>query len=198
MLGAGTLAVRQQSNNSSQTKDLAVSNNGAATLASSLPQQVVVGGYYDVMGDLRLLGQVDWTEYSKNQQLAYTGGFTSGATLIDLATRPTYLGWSNQSVYRLGGEYSGWSFAKIRAGYAYTTQVTNSSFASPTLAAPGTANTFTLGLGGSKRPCFTISWRSCGRGAVGWRRDGKGGELRHKGRGKDVLGDRAGAAGSKR
>ena len=139
----GTLAARLQG--AGGYSDLAVANNGAATLASTLPQQVVIGGYYDVMSDLRLLGQVDWTEYSKNQRLVYTGTFAT----TNLANSPTYLGWSNQSVYRLGGEYSGWSFAKIRAGYAYTTQVTNSSFASPTLAAPGTANTFTLGLGKS-------------------------------------------------
>jgi long-subunit fatty acid transport protein len=142
----GTLAVRYQTTTSAS--DLAVSNGGAATLASTLPQQIVLGGYYDVMSDLRLLGQVDWTEYSKNRQLSYTGKFTLG-TEQDLSTKPTALQWANQSVYRLGGEYAGWSFAKIRAGYAYTTQVTNSGFASATLAAPGTANTFTLGLGKS-------------------------------------------------
>ncbi len=145
----GTVAARTQSTSAAANTDATVDNNGAATLSSTLPQQVVIGGYYDVMSDLRLLGQVDWTEYSKNQQLVYTGSFTALTQPTNLATKPTYLGWSNQSVYRLGGEFSGWSFAKIRAGYAYTTQVTNSSFASPTLAAPGTANTFTLGLGKS-------------------------------------------------
>ena len=158
---SGTLAARLQTQpgginagfGAVSTQDLTVGNGGAATLASSLPQQIVLGGYYDVMSDLRLLGQVDWTEYSKNRQLDLTGSFTVpallGGTTTNLATKPTVLQWSNQSVYRLGGEYAGWSFAKIRAGYAYTTQVTNSSFASPTLAAPGTANTFTLGLGKS-------------------------------------------------
>lgn len=152
----GTLAVTAQSTTASGAGAggaATVANNGAATLASTLPQQIVLGGFYDVMSDLRLFGQIDWTEYSKNQQLDYTGSFTLPATLgstpINLATRPTTLDWANQSVYRLAGEYSGWSFAKIRAGYAYTTQVTNSGFASPTLAAPGTANTFTVGMGKS-------------------------------------------------
>ncbi len=156
---SGTLAARLQTKTGGinggggavSTQDLTVGNSGAATLASTLPQQLVVGGYYDVMNDLRVLAQYDWTEYSKCQQLSYTGTFTLpallGGTTTDLSTKPTTLQWSNQGVYRLGAEYGGWSWAKIRAGYALTTAVTNTGFASPTLAAPGTANTFTAGLG---------------------------------------------------
>ena len=111
----------------------------AASMAGVFPQEVSVGGHYDVADSIRVAATYSWAEYIKNSSLGISG----------ITAPPIALNWGNLNNLRLGVECSAvrdWAF---RAGYAYASQVTPSNSARATFAAPGAGNTFTLGAGHS-------------------------------------------------
>jgi len=108
----------------------------AATASSSLPAQVSLGGHYQVSEPLRLLAEYTWTNYQKVTSLHLSGG-----SLTDIA-----MNWNNQNNLRLGASYALNRDWTIRGGYVYTSQVTATDLARPTLTPPGSANNFTAGF----------------------------------------------------
>jgi len=120
---------------------------GAATLSSTFPQQLSVGGFVDPVKTFRVLAEWTLTEYSTVRQLSPTGTITVGATPVDLATQPIITGWRNQHNFRGGLEYTGIENTAIRGGYVLTTQVTPEERARATFASPGIGNTIVLGAG---------------------------------------------------
>jgi long-chain fatty acid transport protein len=124
---------------------------GAVTAANSLPQQISLGGFYDISPDkLRVLAQYDFTEYFKDQALVIAGNLTLpaalGSTVKAISNYPQ--NWSNMQNLKLAVEFkvSDWD---LRAGYVYTSAVTPKSSPSPVFSSPGSANTFVLGAGKS-------------------------------------------------
>ncbi len=112
-----------------------------ATVASTLPAQLSVGGHYNLSESLRLAAEYVWTNYKAVDTLDISGG-TAPFALSDLT-----LNFSDQTNVRLGASYAmnpEWTF---RAGYVYTSQVTPASLARPTLTPPGVAHSVTAGAG---------------------------------------------------
>lgn len=119
---------------------------GDALAASTLPEQVKIGGYGDVCdGSIRILGEYEFTKYSKLDKITLAGKVGT----LDLANAPLRQDWRDQHVYRLGFEYRGFTDTVLRAGYARTSQVTPFRYARPSFASPGTGNSITLGAGHS-------------------------------------------------
>jgi len=114
----------------------------AATASSTLPAQLSVGGHYTFSPEWDVNAEYVYTNYEKVNQLNLTGMIGS----TNLANAPVPMNWSNQSNYRLGAIYSGMPNWTWRAGYVYTSQVTNSALARSTLAPPGAAHSFTAGF----------------------------------------------------
>lgn len=116
-------------------------SGGSTTVATSLPSAISVGGNYLATDSLRLLGAVDYVDYSHNSQLTIGGAF--GATAIPNLV----LNWKDMWNFRVGGEYALSDATKIRMGYALTTRVTSKTDARATLSPPGTGHTITAGAG---------------------------------------------------
>ncbi len=112
-----------------------------ATVASTLPAQLSVGGHYNVSESLRLAAEYVWTNYKKVDTLDISGG-TAPFALSDLTVN-----FKDQTNVRLGASYAMSPEWTLRAGYVYTSQVTPASLARPTLTPPGTAYSVTAGAG---------------------------------------------------
>lgn len=85
----------------------------------------------------KFMGELVFTEYSKVKNLDVQND-TTGSSLLKME-------WKDQINVRLAGEYAlSWP---IRFGYVWTSKVTDSDNALPTLTPPGDAHTLTLGTG---------------------------------------------------
>lgn len=113
---------------------------------TTFPQAFALGAQQNITETFKILGEVVWTEYSKVEHVTLDGAIvraSNGATLqadaADLEQK-----WHDQWNYRLAMEYTGFMMP-IRAGYVYTTNVTDDNYARATFTAPGDGQTFTLG-----------------------------------------------------
>ncbi len=124
---------------------------GDATLAVSLPQQFQLGGYYDLAPQkIAFFGQVDWTQYHRDQNLIVEGAPNPGQVLPGQATQTTLstpLNYNNIWTFRVGGEYTGIESWALRAGYFHSTQGTPNTYAKANAIAPGAGNGFQVGGG---------------------------------------------------
>ncbi len=140
-------------NLSAQTEGSAVNTTPTAPVKSTaeaineFPHQITLGGFMSFMEKrLRLIPEYTWTQYSVNQRLSLNGTF-SLPTLGARSLSPIEQGWTNQSNYKLGAEFTLTPTTTLRAGYVLTTQVTPSERARITFASPGKGHTMTLGAG---------------------------------------------------
>ncbi|MCM2322783.1 MAG: outer membrane protein transport protein [Oligoflexia bacterium] len=130
----------------------AVDNTGGeASISSTFPSQISLGGYVDPIESVRLMGEYVWTEYGAVDRLTPSGTLTLnpalGGATVSIPVIQT--GWENQTNLKLGVECTALEDWAFRAGYAYTSQVTPKALARATFASPGAANTVTLGAGTS-------------------------------------------------
>lgn len=133
-----------------------VTDSGDANLKTIFPQQLSVGGFYDVMPEaLRAHAEYVWTNYSRNQFIDVGGSVTiPGPATIPLTVTQK---WRDQHNVRLAGEYLKTKYP-IRAGYVWSSGVENPAIASAIFAAPGVAHTFTVGTGrGNEKWDFNIA-----------------------------------------
>ncbi|MBL7716419.1 MAG: outer membrane protein transport protein [Bdellovibrionales bacterium] len=133
----------------------------SGTLSTQLPQQLNVGGWFDVTSTLKTFVEYNLTNYKAVNKIgtATTMVAADGSTLGAGAGTAVASGtvtslnngietlWNNQHVARIGFEYTGCTNYAIRLGYAYTSQVVPANRAKATFSSPGTANSFTLGVG---------------------------------------------------
>lgn len=119
-----------------------------ATVSNTFPMQIGFGGDFTCGEHWRLFSEYTWTQYSKNQQIDFTGTITTAITgSVDLATQPLKQRWMDQHNIRLAGEYTGFATLPIRFAYVLTSQVVPKSTAKASFPAPGLGHTFTLGSG---------------------------------------------------
>jgi long-subunit fatty acid transport protein len=115
------------------------------SVKTQLPQQLNLGVHHKFSQDWTGFFDYSWTNYGAIDRLIYEGNYTTSVTgpqpLTDI-----YVGWSDQHIVRLAGEYTGFSMP-IRFGYAYTSQVTSNNFANATFAPPSPSHTLSLGTG---------------------------------------------------
>jgi long-subunit fatty acid transport protein len=116
-----------------------------ATVYTSLPSQLIVGGHCAINPSWRAYAQYDFTNYSRVDVIGITGNY-SVPTQGTSAFPGLRMNWLDQHVLRLAGEYLGLG-VPLRFGYAYTSQVASSDYARATFAPPGAAHTVTLGSG---------------------------------------------------
>ncbi len=117
------------------------STSSTSSVSTSLPAQLAVGGHYAINSEWTTALEYVWTNYAQIETVAVSG--TVGATKIsDLS-----FNWKNQSNVRAGFRYAPSSDWTYRAGYVYTSQVTNAKYASATLTPPGAGHTITAGFG---------------------------------------------------
>lgn len=119
------------------------------TIASQFPSQIVAGAFFAFNHRLRLIGEYAFTHYKVDSALRFTGSIQTPPPPAGLGAVPVpdiTLDWENQHNARFAVEWAGETWA-LRGGYGYTSRVTNPDFARPTLASPGTGNTFTIGGG---------------------------------------------------
>lgn len=117
---------------------------GTASVTNTFPQQVALGGYYNVSPRLTLVAEYAWSEYSKNRVLDVSGSV--GGVSLDVAG-DIQQQWKDMSNIRLGAEYAAPGAWMLRGGYIYTSQVTPDEHARATFAAPGAGHTLTFGIG---------------------------------------------------
>jgi long-subunit fatty acid transport protein len=118
-----------------------------ASVGTSLPSAISVGGNYKLSDDFRILGDVDYVKYSKNDQLRINATLTS-AVLGGTVSLPNIpLNWKDMWNFRVGGEYTGMAGMALRAGYSLTTRVTPKTDARATISPSGLGHLFALGAG---------------------------------------------------
>lgn len=120
-----------------------------ASVGTSLPSAFSLGGNYKFSDDFRILADVDYVKYSKNDQLTINATLTSavlGGT-VNLPNIP--LKWKDMWNFRLGGEYTGMAGMALRAGYSLTTRVTPKTDSRATISPAGLGHLFALGAGTS-------------------------------------------------
>jgi len=117
-----------------------------ASFENNFPQQVAIGGHYDVTDDLRLFSEYVWSEYSRNQRIVATGSLATSTGTTVANSSGIEQNWKNQHNVRVAAQYTGWDWA-LRGGYVYTSQVTDSQRPKPTFSVPAVAHTVALGTG---------------------------------------------------
>ena len=125
-----------------------LTTSGRSTIKTIMPAQFNFGGYYNIVPDVwRAHAEYVWTQYSRNQTLDIGGTVTlPGPATVQVADINQR--WRDQHNIRIGGEYLKCKYP-IRFGYIWNSGVENPSFARSIFAAPGKANSFTLGTGRS-------------------------------------------------
>ncbi len=108
---------------------------------SSLPTLISLGFNYDGVQDNRFHLQLDWYNYSVNEELEIEGTMTfGGSNVLSNITQKS----KDSTAVRVGYEYLGFSMP-IRAGFVYATQVSNKGYATPVSEPPGDGMGFSLG-----------------------------------------------------
>ncbi len=108
---------------------------------SSLPMLVSLGFNYDGVQDHRFHFQIDWFNYSVNEELEIEGTMTfGGSNVLNNITQES----KDSTAFRIGYEYLGFSMP-IRAGFVYAGPATNKGFATPVSEPPGDGMGFSLG-----------------------------------------------------
>jgi long-subunit fatty acid transport protein len=138
----GTQDVQEYSNATA----LAASG-GDITLTTTFPLQLNLGGHYDYSDIVRFYGEYGFTQYSKNAEVQVDGSYTATG-LGTQVNRNIQQRWANQHNFRVGAECKSFDWP-IRVGYVLTLEPENKNYALPTLSAPGTGHTFSVGTGHS-------------------------------------------------
>lgn len=126
--------------------DMTMTGGDTVYLATVFPQQVNIGGFYQLNEKNKLFLEYSWTDYSKNKEIDISGdALYLGATNV-LAGKSIALQWQDAHAVKLGFEHQSaqWDW---RAGYALTGRVTDKDNVSITFSAPGLGHTFTAGVG---------------------------------------------------
>ena len=118
-----------------------------ASVGTSLPSAFSLGGNYKLSDDFRILADVDYVKYSKNDQLKINATLTSALLGGTLALPNIPLNWKDMWNFRLGGEYTGMAGMALRAGYSLTTRVTPKTDSRATISPAGLGHLFALGAG---------------------------------------------------
>ncbi len=124
--------------------------SGKGEAKTVFPAQITLGARHDYETWVSML-EYSWTQYSRVGEIPVNGtvllnGTTPVATGVALKTV-----WRDQHAVRVGGEYLALGMP-IRAGYIWTSQVTNEDYARASFPPPGMGHTLTLGTGQS----FTV------------------------------------------
>jgi long-subunit fatty acid transport protein len=130
------------------------------TLETEFPEQLALGAWCELGSSWRAFADYSLTHYNRLDQVhvstQLTGtqfqeatGLPAGGNAIVAAINASGipLNWQNQSVYRLGLEYTALHDWILRSGYALTSKVVPNSNASPTYSSPGMGNDIVLGAG---------------------------------------------------
>ncbi|MBS1985555.1 MAG: outer membrane protein transport protein [Bdellovibrionales bacterium] len=127
----------------------ATGTEGDASVKNTFPYQFVLGGHYNISKDWTAFLQYEYTNYSTDKSLDFTGtsSVTTQAGVVPVALSAIPQEWKNQHMVRVAGEYKATTELAIRAGYVYTSQVTSSTYPRGTFFAPGAGNTFVVGAG---------------------------------------------------
>lgn len=116
-----------------------------AEALTTLPQAVNVGVLHNLNDHWKLLGEYDWVNYSRVNQITLNGAITyKGGTSIISDPADLHTDWSDQHLIRIGAEYLGWALP-LRFGYAWSSQVVPTDLARPTTTPPGMGHALTAG-----------------------------------------------------
>lgn len=125
-------------------------NVGDASVGTVFPAEFSLGGHVKTNDKFVLMGALDYAKYGSNNQLGINASITSAALGANPVVLPNIpLNWKDQWNFRLGGEYTGIEWVKLRAGYSLTTRVTSEADARATIAPAGKGHVLTAGAGTS-------------------------------------------------
>lgn len=114
--------------------------DGDAKLRVKLPASLTIGGHYQLNEQWKLFGEYTWIDYSRMKEFELEG------TSLNGPLQNLRLKWKDQNVIRIAGEYTGWKLP-LRAGYAYSSEVTPRTYASPNYLGPGSGHLVSVGSG---------------------------------------------------
>lgn len=114
------------------------------TARTTLPMQATLGLQHDFSDEWRGLFEYAWTQYSRVGEIPIAGTFAFGGA--DRSFPALRQNWQDQHNVRVGGEYLATSWP-IRAGYGWTSTVTDPALARASFTPPGPAHTVTVGTG---------------------------------------------------
>lgn len=115
--------------------DLTPSN---ASITMTIPQSVTVGGSFQLDPKWTLHSEYSWTNYAKINELTMV---TDNALV---GTQSVAQNWRDMHTVRLGAEYRNGGMP-LRFGYAYSSQVTDTSLPSPTMMPPAPTHAISVG-----------------------------------------------------
>ena len=117
-------------------------------VSTYIPQQVKIDTHYHLNQNNTLFVGYNWTDYSVNNQLQISGGtLTNSQTGQQIQLPNINLNWQDLHDFKLGYENRSFDGLALRAGYTYSTQVTNDDYASATFATPSEFHHVALGMG---------------------------------------------------
>ncbi len=99
--------------------------NYDADIETALPQKAALGGSYQIAERLRVMGQLEWVNWSRafdDLKVLLTNGSNdsiNGLLGTDELKDTIALDWKDRFVYRVGAEYDVTSAFSLRAGYTY-------------------------------------------------------------------------------
>jgi long-chain fatty acid transport protein len=109
------------------------------------PQAATLGVWHNLSEIWNVGAEYVWTQYSRVDNINIEGDISIGGA-VQTSSSQVQQNWKDQHNVRLGAEYLSFAWP-VRAGYVWTSQVTDEAFARPTFTPPGDAHTFTLGTG---------------------------------------------------
>jgi long-subunit fatty acid transport protein len=129
-------------------------NTGSGNVGGTLPMRLDAASHYTFSPAWTGFVGYSFTNYDQDQALNF--GTTVASPLGGNVSGAVPLSWSNMHNIRGAVEYNGFDGTPIRFGYVWTSQVTAAGDANPTIASPGTGNTFVLGTAHKITPNLTL------------------------------------------
>ena len=123
-----------------------VASSQDAKLTTSLPYQLLFGGYFCPAEAWLVALEYDFTNYSDVQTSTLTSSALS-AIGVPYGQQQIQLNWRNFSEVRVGIEHGDRERWPLRVGYVFGSQVTPNDRASYSSVAPGASNTLVIGTG---------------------------------------------------
>lgn len=122
-------------------------NGGVASVETYLPQQFSLDGHYHINeGNSVFLGYT-WTNYSRIKKIKVSGTLTNSLTGAKSDIPDITTNWEDMHDYKIAWENTNLLPVSFGLSYNYSSQVTNSNYASDTLIAPAPHHTYAIGLG---------------------------------------------------
>jgi long-subunit fatty acid transport protein len=154
--GSSSVATTEDGPGTLGTPVTGPTTTGSGNVGGTLPMRIDAAAHYIFNPAWTGFLGYTFTNYDQDQALNFGTTVPTGLPSGGNVAGAVPLNWNNMHNIRGAVEYNGIDGTPIRFGYVWTSQVTPNGSANPTLASPGTGNTFILGSGHKITPNLTV------------------------------------------